>query len=285
MTADIAFASDDAHRFLPWLVAIMAALAALFLCMALSVSGWAQGRGAVTGGNVFTVSLPAEAKDKAQEVRALLNAVPGVDGIVELGERKLAEMLAPWLGDLQTAANLPLPVVFDVTASSASVDFVALERALHSLVPHAEIDTQARWAAAFSSFSSAVRTAVSTLAFVVIIGMGLMVALASRASLKLHGRSVQLLHSIGAEDGYIARQFQREATMLALPGAAGGAAAAALLYWAAGLYVAALPASSLPSLTMGGNHLLLLIVMPFACAGLAWLVARISIMRQLRRSL
>ena len=42
----------------------------------------------------------------------------------------------------------------------------------------------------------------------------------SRAALKLHSRTVSLLHSIGAEDHYITWQFQQEAFLLVLKGTA-----------------------------------------------------------------
>jgi cell division protein FtsX len=139
--------------------------------------------------------------------------------------------------------------------------------------------------ASFSDFSAAIGALMGILASLIIGGLALMIAFMCRASLKLHGRTVSLLHSIGAEDVYIMRQFQHEAFWVTLRGTIPGCILAILTYWAAGYYMSLLASSMLPSLGFKIGHFILLVLMPLACAGVAWLTARVSVIRQLQRTL
>lgn len=280
--ADINFAADDAHRFLPWLVGIMVCLAAMLLCLSLTLNGWIIDRGDGYAGS-FTVNIPAgtdNLSEKTNRIASALKALPEVTDVSRLSEDKLKDMLAPWLGN---ADGLPLPVVLDVTLKSASssIDYNALEKTLSGIASGTEVDAHERWVAAFSRFSAAAQGLIAIFAAVIIGGIGLMIAFTSRASLKLHNKTVHLLHSIGAEDSYITRQFQREACLLVLPGAVAGCAAAGTIYWLAGKYMASLAASVIPSLAMGGGHVALLILIPPACAGVAWAAVRVAVAQQL----
>src|SRR6185295_7663534 len=148
-----------------------------------------------------------------------------------------------------------------------------------------EVDAHERWIASFSDFSAAMQLLIAMLAAIIVGGMSLMIAFTSRASLKLHAKTVHLLHSIGAEDEYITRQFQHEALLLTLRGAVPGCIAAGFAYWIAGSYMASLPSSMLPSLAITVPHLGLLVLMPVLCGLVAWMAARLSVIKQLQRVL
>ena len=286
--SDIPFAKDDAHTFLPWIICVMACMAALLLCIGLTAGDWIADRHD-TYTNRFTVNIPATVDDlpaKTGKIEDILQKYPGVTNVSRLSEDHLRDMLKPWLGTSDAVAGLPLPTIFDVTMNAATpLDYNALQARIGAIAPGAEIDAHQRWVATFAHFSVTTQYAISVLAALIIAALGLMIAFTSRTAFKLHTRTIQLLHSIGAEDGYIARQFQREAFLLTLRGTAPGCLIAGLLYWATGSYLASLHASMLPSLTMHAPHVLLLLLMPLICGGVAWAAARLSVIRQLRRSL
>lgn len=286
--SDIPFNTDDAHAFLPWIIGIMACMATLLLCLGLTAGGWIIDRHH-TYANSFTVTLPAPRDDhaaKSSEVEKTLKALPGVADVNHVSESHLRDMLKPWLGSSNDTPDLPLPVVFDVTLrTGAHVDYKAVQKEVSAIVPGVEVDGHERWVSSFSSFSAAAQSIVAGLAIIIIGGLGLIIAFTSRAALKLHGRTVQLLHAIGAEDIYIMRQFQREAVKLALYGALPGVIAAGLVYWGAGIYITSLQASLLPALPITASHLALLVLMPVCCSAVAWAAARLSVIRQLRRVL
>jgi len=286
-SSDIPFSSDDAHRFMPWLVGIMVGLAALLLSLGLSVNTWVIDRHG-NYNNSFTVNIPADENqaERVSRVQAALDKTPGIASVNEIDADKLKTMLAPWLGN-SPMDDLPLPTMLEVTLekSSTRINYAGLQKGLSTLAPGIEVDAHERWASAFLEFSAAIRLVTAVLALLIIGGMGATVAFASRAALKLHSKTVHLLHTIGAEDNYIMRQFQQEAVRIAFPGAAVGCMAAAIFYYAMSHYVTSLSLSIVPLFTVTSLHWLLFLLLPIVCAVTAWMVARVSISMQLQRSL
>ena len=285
---DIYFSGDDSHAFLPWVIGIMACMAALFLCISVSVSNWIIDRSGDYS-NSFTVSVPSNIEDfpvKLADVKKTLNSMPGIIKISEMSQDKLKTMLKPWLGNLESADSLPLPAVLDVTTDNvASIDYKIVATRLTKIAAGTQVDTHEAWIASFSNFSSTLRVIMSLLAVLIIGGLALIIAFSSRAALKLHSRTVNLLHSIGAEDSYIMQQFQQEAFMITLRGTVPASLIAGGAYWMSGKYISALQSNILPAMMLGFSHILLLVILPLACAGIAWIAARISVNKQLQRVL
>lgn len=285
---DIHFSGDDAHAFLPWVVGIMACIATLMLCFGITVGGWIIDRGDSYANN-FTVNIPTlieSLPEKTIKIMQTLEDTPGVIAVKQESEEELRELLEPWLGSPQAANALPLPIVIEVNVNEeAQINIDKLRKDIDAIAKGTEIDTHEQWIASFMQFSSAVRSTMSLLATLVIFGLGLMIAFMCRASLKLHSRTVNLLHSIGAQDSYITRQFQLEACMVTLLGTFPGCLLAGLAYWLTGAYMSSLESSLLPAFTMHWAHVALLLLMPLACATVAWIAARISVYKQLQRVL
>lgn len=291
MRTDIAFSSDDSHRFLPWLIGMMVALAALLLCFSVTINGWIVERNGNYTNNI-TVNIPVldgEHSPSDEAITKIINALQqssGVEAVVRVEQKNLQKMLVPWLGETMANAELPLPIVLDVTLKDGTtVDIPKLQTALSQLAAGTEVDTHEAWVSAFISFSTAIRTVIAMFAILIIISIGLMIAFTSRASLHLHSKAVSLLHSIGAEDGYIARQFQQEACALTLRGASAGCVIAALGFWGMGQYMQSLGNSSIPSLDMSQMHFFLLAGVAIACGLVAWSTARFCVMKQLKQML
>jgi cell division transport system permease protein len=291
MRSDIAFSSDDSHRFLPWLIGMMVTLAALLLCYVVTINGWVVERHGNYANN-FTVNIPvvdAEKPPSEEMIAAVIESLQktkGVTTVNRLSNNTLQNMLVPWLGTSAVTSQLPLPVVIDVAlAKGASINHRSLQESLSSFAPAVEVDAHETWVKAFLEFSFAVRSMLVVLSIIIIAAIILMIAFTSRASLHLHGKSVRLLHSIGAEDQYIAKQFQQEACFVTLRGALAGCAFAAASFWGIGFYLNSLENASIPSFDLSLPHIILLIATPVACAALAWVTARFSVLAQLRQML
>ncbi len=291
MKTDIAFSSDDSHRFLPWLIGMMVTLAALLLCFVVTINGWVIDRH-VDYANNITVNIPVLDSEHAppeEAVNKIINALEqsqGVAMVARVEPQKLQKMLVPWLGETMAKAELPLPIVLDVTLKNGTtVDIPKLQEALAQIIAGTEVDTHEAWVTAFISFSTAIRTVITMFAVLIVVSIGLMIAFTSRASLHLHSKAVHLLHSVGAEDNYIARQFQQEACSLTMRGAGAGCIIAAIGFWGMGQYMQSLGNSSIPSLAMSQTHFILLLCVAFACGMVAWSTARVSVMKQLKQML
>ncbi len=278
---------DSTDRFLPCIIGLMVFLAALALAFALALGGaisrWEQSHGAA-----LTVELPAAAAPGADAridaVATALAAVPGIVGTVALERAAALELLEPWLGANFEGAELPVPVLIDVQLDpDVAVDLGAVRAALAAAVPDARVDGREGWLAPLIKTATTVRT----LAFAVVALIGLVavatVVFTTTTSLAVHHDAIELLHLTGALDGFIARQFQRQALLLGLAGGLVGLAAAGGAYVLVARVAVRLSAPLLPRLTLDPLGLAALVALPVVAAGLATFVARVTVLRALAR--
>jgi cell division transport system permease protein len=287
MKPDFTFAKDDAHQFLPWHIGIMVALATLLLCLVLSLGQWV---GSHQGDYADSVSviLPGtldKLDDKTAQVKGLLAREKGVSAVEGVSESALRTMLTPWIGDGEALSDMQLPVVLDVKINPATFDADTLKAHLAEVSATIELDAHNDWAAVFASFVRILQGLAVFLALTVLGAMALMIVFSARASLHLHERTVNLLHGMGAEDRYIARQFQQEHFKIGLRAALIGVGIAVIAYLLLGLCVSAIDTPIIPQFVLAMPHYILIAIMPFACAFIALAATRYSVMSQLERVL
>lgn len=289
MTSDFTFAKDDTHRFLPWHIGIMVALATLLLLLVFSLGQWV---GVHQEDYDYTVSViipgSLEKLDQTTDlVRDTINKDPAVASVKQVSEANLRDMLSPWIGTGDAMYDMPLPVVLDVTLkkNGAKLDESGLKKALSAIEPTIELDTHNSWAEVFAAFIRVLQWLAVLLVATILGAMALMITFSARASLHLHERTVSLIHGMGAADSYIARQFQNEHFKIGLKAAAIGAVVAAICYFALGRAVAGINTPVLPSFDFTAPHVVLIALMPLGCACIVLLATRYSVLSQLKKVL
>ena len=286
-------ARDAATRTMPWMVAVMAFIAALALALALAVESAAARFGAGLSGNVTIevphADVPAAAEARANAVVAAITKVRGVLSASVIPRSATAKLVEPWLGaDLAGSgladAGLPLPTLVDVRVDTAQPPGVeTLADAVASVGPDIRVDDHRIWLDRLLGWVMAVRVAAAAVLACAVLGIVLTIALATRAALAIHREVIEILHIIGARDGYIARQFQRQALWMGLRGGAIEAALAALLVLVLGTAGMQFQGGLLPALDLGAREWGAVAILPIAAAVIAVVVARIIVMRSLRR--
>ena len=289
---DIPFARDGSVRFLPWLIALMVYLAGLALAGTLLLNGslvdWSRSTAAIA-----TVELPP-AEDKTADaenaaVLDLLRHTPGIVAAEPMPREAVAKLVEPWLGGAVATDQLALPRLVDVKLDPAHPpDLAALRRHLSELAPMATLD-EARHA--FDRlFDLGLSIEVTAIAIVILIGLAAMmtVILSTRAGLAVHRNVIEVLHILGAQDRYIARQFGRQALSLGLRGGIIGFVLAVLTLLAIS-HIAA-TASLLgpevrlaPALSLRIWHWAALALLPLAAAIIARYTALATVSRALSR--
>jgi cell division transport system permease protein len=140
-------------------------------------------------------------------------------------------LLEPWLGKGLDLSELPIPRLIVVKlVSPDSADLDALNRRLGSEVKGAMLDNHAAWAARLQSMANVTVFAGLAILVLVFVATVLSVIFATRGAMALNSGVVSVLHIVGAEDGFVAREFQRHFLLLGLRGGLMGAALAALLF-------------------------------------------------------
>lgn len=290
MNSDFTFAKDDTLKFLPWHIGTMVALAVFLLALVLSLGGWIGHHEGDYQSN-FSVIIPGSIEkldEKSDAVSALLSRQTGIESVHKLSDEALRSMLAPWLGSGDALSDTSLPIVLDVTLKkNADTDALAkaLEKPISDIDPLIELDVKNAWADVFGAFVRILQGLAIFLVVVILAAMSLMIIFSARASLHQHKRTVNLLHAIGAEDGYIARQFQFEHFKIGLKGAVAGTLVASACYFILDMSVASLKAPVLPHFEFATAHIILVLVMPVFCAMIALLATRYSVLHQLKQAL
>lgn len=287
--SDLQLDADTGSRFLPWALAVMVFLAALALAGALAlngtIEGWRQGVSARL--TVQIADLPGQpmAPRIARAIETL-NGVPGVASAVPLDRSAVEALLEPWLGADSLQAGLPLPGLIDVTLDETrALSVPALASRLQEAVPGARLDDPKPWLDRLVQLGRLLQSLGGGIVLLVGLAAAAMVIFATRAGLAARRDTIELLHLIGAEDGYIARQFQRHVARQAIHGGIIGTVLALLTLLGIQLLAGRVGTGLLPGLALAWWHWLALLLLPAAAAVLAMITARLTVFGALRTML
>lgn len=160
---------------------------------------------------------------------ALARAAPGIAGARVLPKGEAEGLLAPWLGTGLDLATLPVPgLVLLRLAEGARPDLSALRARVAAEIPAASVDDHGDWAARLSLFAGSIVGAAASVVLIVLAACGLAVAFATRGAMAGSRDVVEVLHLVGADEGFVVRQFAAGFLRIGLGGAALGAVAAGL---------------------------------------------------------
>ena len=286
---DLQLAADPAGRFLPSVMAVMVFLGTLSCAGAIVLDDAMQSWSRSIEGTLTVQVGDMKSPDSAARVAVavdLLKATPGIANAVPLSKAQVDQLLEPWLGKETLGADLPIPALIDVRlARNAEIDSAALGARLAQAVPGARLDDHKPWLAHMVRFARTLQWLAIGIVALVGLATVALVVFATRAGLAVHSEVIEVLHLIGARDGYIAAQFQRHTLRLAIGGAVVGLVlVGAVLLSLAGI-AANLEAPLLPKLELQPRHWAMLTGIALAAAALATLTARITVMRTLKRML
>ena len=291
--SDVPLSDDPASRYLPWTVGLLVFLATLAFAagMFLSSAGdtWRQ---SLSG--TLTIQIPAALSANtsaaaAEEHRAqvsaaaeLLRATPGIVSARRIPDAEIAAMLEPWLGKQVLGLDLPMPELIDaVVASDAGIDLSALSTRLAEVAPGALVDDHAVWLRRLTDFAGVAETVSFAVMIVILISAVATVVFTTRTGLAIHSDVVEVLHLIGAQDWYVARQFQVHTLRLATIGAVAGFAFGAGVVFLAQTYGGRLSGGLLLDLALGPLQWALLFVLPVVAILLVVVTVGITVMRVL----
>lgn len=232
----------------------------------------------------------ADAEAELAKAEALLGSFPDIVAIQTLDRAAAAKLLEPWLGT-GNLKDLPIPRLIRVTIDeSAPPDFVALGDALKAKIKGASLDTHKRWQAELTRMARALSTLSFAVLFLICVSAIAMVIFATRTVLDANREVVDVLHLVGARDGYVSRQIDGRFLKTGLWGGLVGVALGLLTFFFLGLTgtagaggVADASRSLLfaPPGTAVWNYGILFAV-PIAATLISLVTSRMTLMRMLR---
>lgn len=227
-------AEGGAGRSLTAVIAILAFLAALVAGVAeIGATSAASWRAALAREAMIQVR-PLGGRDLDADVaRAVQIAreTPGIVGARAVAKAEAERLLEPWLGTGLDLTDLPVPrLVVLALDLDLRPDLPNLAARLKAAIPVATLDTNALWLSRLSLVANAGMAGAAGLVILVLVAAGGATAFATRGTLAGHRDVLEVLHFVGAEDGFTARLFAGRFTRLGLTGGLIGSAMAALLF-------------------------------------------------------
>jgi cell division transport system permease protein len=221
-------------------IAIMAFLACLTLGAVSMVRATAAGWQSQISREVTIQIKPEDGLDmdkalaKARDLA--LTFVGTKDGQI-MDDAATARLLEPWLGTGLDLHELPVPRLVIVTIDETNPpDFAAMRDMLKTEVPQAFLDDHRTWVDRLVQMARTTVLIGSAILLLVFTAMVLTVVFATRGALSGNRHIIEVLHFVGAEGSFVAREFQKHFLKISLKGAAAGGLLAAALFAIAGYW-------------------------------------------------
>ncbi len=226
---------------------------------------------------------------KAGEITRLQ---PGIGEVKVYTKAESQKLLEPWLGSGLDLSELPVPrlIVVKLNDSGTKPDLALLRQSLSKEVPGSSLDDHSLWLDRLALMANSIVFIAFVIFILVVIAMIMAVAFATRGAMAGNREIVNVLHLVGAADGFIAKQFQRHFLGLGLKGGMIGAFGAAVAFLLAGWFAGAL--SSAPesdqvealfgTFSLGFSGYAILLMTGLAMALVTGLMSRMIVFRHLR---
>jgi cell division transport system permease protein len=278
-------------RALAAVIGILTFLAALCASGAELVSASSvQWRSAVAREVTIQVRPQVQRDPEADVARAadLARRTRGVEATQPFTKAESERLLEPWLGTGLSFSDLPVPRLIVVKlVAGETPDLEGLRQALREQVPGATLDDHALWLSRLSTMANTVVGVGLALVILVLVAAGLAVTFATRGAMAGNHEVVEVLHFVGADDDYIAREFQRRFFKLGLRGSAVGAAAAIAVTAVLGWITSSLKASPagdqiealFGSFGMSWRGYMTVVVIALIVSALTGIVSRLTVRR------
>ena len=227
-------------RALVAVVAIMTFLASITTGAVILVGTAASDWQSDVAREVTIQVIPAAGRDMdatVQKAAALARGFPGIGDVLPYTKEQSSKLLEPWLGSGLSLDELPVPRLIVVRiAPGAAPDISQLRRNLAEQVPGAVLDDHRGFIERMRAMAG---TAVAAGVFILILVVAatmLSVTFATRGAMATNKPVIEVLHFVGAKNGFIAGHFQRHFLMLGLQGGVLGGGVAVLLFALAGVF-------------------------------------------------
>ena len=224
---------------------------------------------------IETTQLTVE--DQLPAVLREIQATPGIGSSRVLQRDDLVALLEPWLGTGNIGEDMPLPLLIEIIpAEGKNLPSASLSARLKAVAPGARLDTHGRWRETLEGTAKALELFAALVLAMVTLATATVILFATRAGLLANEEILNVLHQIGAQDGYISRRFEGHFVRVVSLAAIAGLAAALVFFYALGGLLAE---------ARDPSFLIYLTPLPLAAIVLSWQVTRRYVLRNLRAQL
>lgn len=277
---------------MPWVIAIMMFLTVLATAAGIALDHAARTLSADVSDRVTIQIAEADGELRGRAVRrivTLLEETEGVGNIEVVPDSTLSTQLAPWLGSDMKISDIPIPALVDadlVTEEGEREERLAtLDRAVKAINEQARVEPHANYLTPLARLVGVIGILSFGAVALMAIATGAVVVLAARGAHATHRGTIDIMHMLGATDAQVVRLFQRRMMLDALFGAVIGFTVAVIVIILVGRSMAAVASDLVQSVSLPVFAWVLLPLLPLLGVAVAWLSARVTLQRALKRSL
>lgn len=241
---NIPISSTVIGRYLPWILGIMVLFVILivevYFIFGATVNKWEEN---VQG--TLTIQIPYTTQESASntnyqqqvdEIFAILSNIDAIQQVQVVKDETLLGMIEPWFGKLDDATLLPIPKLMEVILKpDAEIDIGIIEHDLQAIHPDVQINDHSAWLKPTLSFFHSIQFFSIFLIILIALASVFTIILAVKMGVVANIQTIEILHLMGAEDYYIAREFNNQTNKMGLKAGLFGVIAAliisALIYW------------------------------------------------------
>ncbi len=180
--------------------------------------------------------LPRDGTDMEKtlgEVADFLTRQPGVETTNTLSAQTSLELLEPWLGQSDALESLPLPRLIAVQLRrEAPPNFESLSKELTEKFPGVSLDDHRQWQRQIKTVTRSLALGGIAILLLVAAATTAIIVSATRSAMASNREIVEVLHFVGATDGFIAREFEKHFLTLGIRAGLIGAASAMFVFLA-----------------------------------------------------
>ncbi|MCH9808302.1 MAG: ABC transporter permease [Alphaproteobacteria bacterium] len=178
--------------------------------------------------------LPREGVDieqKLDEVASYITSQRGVQSTRTLSLQASTDLLEPWLGQTDALRQLPVPRLIAIQLDRTSPpDFDALSRDLSARFKDVTLDDHRQWQQQIKTVTRSFALGGIAILVLVALATTAIIVSATRSAMASNREIVEVLHFVGATDGFIAREFEKHFLRLGIRAGIFGAGAAMLVF-------------------------------------------------------
>jgi cell division transport system permease protein len=288
-------AASIAGRSLVMVIAIMTFLASITAGTVWLIAGASQDWTAAISREATIQVKPRTGRNieaDLTEAAAIARRSAAIGTVTIMPEADSRALLSPWLGDALKASDLPVPRLIELSLSGSG-DLAALRKDLAATLPTATLDDHRPWLDRLSRMANTLVAIGLIILALVMAATALAVAFATRGAMSGNREIISVLSLVGAEDRFIAREFQGHFLRLGLEGGIiGGIAAIAVFFIGGGLSGSWLGSAGndqvealFGSFSLGWLGHLFIVIIVALVAALAAYVSRLTVFQNLRLKL
>ena len=288
-SAKAALPIDEGYSktFLRVIVAVSVFLFAITLAGVLGINTMFENSKKQVVSNFTVQVLPKpdyeESRKNLLKIVEFLEKYPNVEQVSVLSDNELHALLKPWLGNNVDIELLPIPKLLDVKIRNAKLfDYRELAVKMSEVAAEASINDHNLWLSRLLRFINSLKMLAVTVLVLVAAACIASIVYAVKTGLNVHRDIIQILHTMGATDEYIAMNYVKQISQMSFVAGIAGTLLSVPAIIVVGNMAKGIEAGIFNAVTFSVESWLFVLLLPLVSALLTAITSYVTVVKTLR---